>query len=136
MKSFDVILVSHLTLDDHEATVSKACYFHIRTLRHIRASLPDDTAKMIACSIPSSRLDYYNFLLVCISEINFSKLQLVQNTLARVVTETKRNDHNHITLVLSLALAASLIARILEIGYTGLQLPKAWITSLPGVAFC
>ena len=90
IKSLGVILDSHLTFDEHVAAVSKTCFFHIRALRHICASLPDDVAKIIACSIISSRLDYYNFLRVGMSETNFSKHQLVQNTFARVVTGTKR----------------------------------------------
>ena len=61
---------------------------------------------MVACSIVSSRLDYCNSLLVDMSEKNFAKLQVVQNTLARVVTGTKRYDHIkreviHITPVLA-----------------------------------
>ena len=75
-------------------------------LRHIRSSLPDEVAKMVTCSIISSRLDYCNSLLVGMSDNNFAKLQRVQNSLARVVTGTKRYDHVkrevvHITPVLA-----------------------------------
>ena len=48
---------------------------------------------MVACSIISSRLDYCNSLLVGMSENSFAKLQRVQNSIARVVTGTKRYDH-------------------------------------------
>ena len=60
IKSLGVILDLHLTFDDHVAAVSKACYFHIRVLKHIRAFLPDNVAMMIAYSRISSRLDYCN----------------------------------------------------------------------------
>ena len=93
VKSLGVILDPQLTLDRHVAAVSKACYFHIRALRHIRKSLPDDVAKMVACSIVSSRLDYCNSLYAGMSDSNFAKLQRVQNCLARVVTGTARSDH-------------------------------------------
>ena len=93
IKSLSVILDAHLTFDDHVAAVSKACYFYIRALHHIRASLSDDVAKTVARSIVSSRFDYCNSLLVGMSETNFSKLQCVQNTLARVFTDTKRYDY-------------------------------------------
>ena len=63
-----------MTFDDHVAAVSKAGYFHIRALRHIRASLPDEVAKTVACSIVSSRLNYGNYLLVGMFETNLSKL--------------------------------------------------------------
>ena len=68
IKSLGVILDSHLTFDDHVAAVSYACDFHIRALQHIRASLPDDVAKMVACRISCSRLDYCNSLLVGMSD--------------------------------------------------------------------
>ena len=105
IKSIAVIFDSHLTFD-HVAAVSKSCYFHIRALRHIRASLPNEVTKTVACSIVSFRLDYCNSLLVGMSEINFSKLQCVQNTLVPVFTGTKRDDYVnkeliHITPVLA-----------------------------------
>ena len=42
-----------------------------------------DTAKMTACSIASTRLNYCNAMLAGVSEKNLCKLQLVQNTLTR-----------------------------------------------------
>ena len=92
IKSLGVTLDSHLTFDDHVTAVSKACYFHIRALRHIRASIPDNVAKMIACSIVGSRLDYCNSLLAGMSEANFTKLQCVQNILAHVLTGYRRYE--------------------------------------------
>ena len=74
IKSLGVVLDAHLKFDDHVVAVCKACYFHIRALRHIRASLPDDVACLIACSIVGSRLDYCNFILGGTSETNFVKL--------------------------------------------------------------
>ena len=93
IKSLGVIIDKGLTFNQHVAMICKGCYFHIRSLRHIRASLPDDVAKTVACSIVSSRLDYCNSLLVGMSESNFDKLQRVQNTLARAVTGKRKYDH-------------------------------------------
>ena len=45
------------------------------------------------CAIVSSRLDYCNSVLAGMSSANLDRLQRVQNTLARVVTETRRRDH-------------------------------------------
>ena len=105
IKSLGVVLDSQLSFDNNVAAVMKACYFHMCALRHIRSSLPDEVAKMVACSITSSRLDYCNSLLVGMSENNFAKLQRLQNSLARVVIETTRYNHVkrevvHITPVL------------------------------------
>ena len=53
----------------------------------------------MATAIVGSRLDYCNSLLAGTSVSNLSRLQLVQNTLARVVAQKSRFDH--ITPVLS-----------------------------------
>ena len=79
IKSLGVVFDSQFSFDNHVAAVMKACYFHMCALKHIRSSLPDEIAKMVACSIISSRLDYCNALLVGMSENNLAKLQRVQN---------------------------------------------------------
>ena len=93
VKSLGATLDRYLSFDQHVNSVCKACYFHIRALRHVRESLPDEVAKKVACSIVTSRLDYCNALYHNMSEANFAKLQLVQNTLARVVVRKRKYDH-------------------------------------------
>ena len=66
---------------------------------HIRPSLSTAAAETVATAIVGSRLDYCNSLLAGTSVSNVSRLQLVQNTLARVVAQKSRFDH--ITPVLS-----------------------------------
>jgi len=41
IKSLGITLDRHLTFDQHVANVCKACYFHIRALRHVLQSLSD-----------------------------------------------------------------------------------------------
>jgi hypothetical protein len=93
IKSLGVILDSKLTFDKHVSNISKACYCHIRALRHVRESLPDDVARTVACSIVGSRLDYCNSLLAGMTKSNIAKLQRVQNTLARTVLRLRKYDH-------------------------------------------
>ena len=93
VKSLGVTLDRQLSFDQHVDNVCKACYFHIRALRHVRDSLPDDVAKTVAVSIVASRLDYCNALYFGMSSANFDKLQKVQNTLARIVMKQKKFDH-------------------------------------------
>ena len=88
-----------LSFDKQVSETCKASYFHIRALRHIRSSLTAEAAKTVATAIVGSRLDYCNSLLAGTSVSNLSRLQLVQNTLARVVAQKSRFDH--ITPVLS-----------------------------------
>ena len=93
IKSLGVTLDQQLTFDQQVDKVCKACYFHIRALRHVQTSLPDDVTKTVACSIVNSRLDYCNSLLSGTSVSNLAKLQRVQNTLARVVLRRGKYDH-------------------------------------------
>ena len=64
-------------------------------MKHIRSSLTTDMAKTVACALVNSRLDYANAVLYGTTAANISKLQRIQNSLARVVTYTKRVEHIH-----------------------------------------
>ena len=77
VKSLGVTLYKHLSFDEQIDNVCKSAYFHIRALRHIRESMPDDVTKTVACSIVSSRLDYCNALYYNLSSVNLAKLQRV-----------------------------------------------------------
>ena len=89
VKILGVTLDSTLSLNKQVAAVSKACYFHMRALRHIRNALTDDSAKSIACALVGSRLDYANSVLIGASTTNVAKLQRIQNTLVRFVTRQR-----------------------------------------------
>ena len=52
-----------------------------------------ETAKTVACSIVTSRIDYCNSLFYGMTARNFSKLQRIQNTVARIVSGNRRFDH-------------------------------------------
>ena len=93
LSSLGVKIDENLTFNGYVRNICQASYYHIRGLRHIRTALSKDTTLPVASAIVGSRFDYCNALLIGISETNLDKLQHVQNTLARVVTETRRRDH-------------------------------------------
>ena len=80
----------------HVTALCKACYFHFKSLRHIRRSLTDDMAKSIAVALVQSRLDYCNSLLFGISQFNLDKLQRVQNIAARLALNDWRSPIPHL----------------------------------------
>ena len=90
VKSLGVTIDSTLSFDAHVDNVCKAAYFHIRALRHVR--IPESVALTIASSMVGARLDYCNAVLYGTSKSNIQKLQRVQNSLARIVTGTRRSD--------------------------------------------
>jgi len=91
VKLLGVTLDSSLTMDRHVTEVLRSCSYHTRALRHIRPLLTLDAAKMIAHSLISSRLDYANALLHGTSAGNLNRLQVAQNSLARVVCQAPRS---------------------------------------------
>ena len=82
-----------LSLRQHVFYTSKTCRFHLRNISRIRKYIPQDTSVV---SLVMSRLDYSNALFV----------QAVQNSVARIVTQERRQDHDsksrvRVTLVAS-----------------------------------
>ena len=75
----------HLSMDAHVSSICKAGYYHIRALRHIRSSIPDDVCSSLATVMVQSRLDYANSRLCGISVSNINKLQRLRNSLAKTV---------------------------------------------------
>jgi len=51
IQSLGMTLDTKLSFDEYVTNVCRLCYCHIRALRYVRASLPDDDAKTVACSI-------------------------------------------------------------------------------------
>ena len=64
-------------------------------LRRIRQYLTPEVAVLAANALVSSRLDYCK---LCLSCFNQHKLQSIQNTLARIVTDHRK--YAHVTLIL------------------------------------
>ena len=93
LKSLGVTLDSQLSFHQHVNSVCKISYFHLRSMRHVRSCLPPLILRTVACSIISAKLDYCNSLLYGTTLGNIHKLQLVQNSLARLVTGTRKFDH-------------------------------------------
>ena len=125
----------------HDKQVSETCkasYFHIRALRHIRSSLPTEACKTVAAAIVGSRLDYCNSLLAGTSVSNFARLQLVQNTLARVVAQKPR--FCHITPVLAdlhwLPIRHRINFKIATIAFKVLHIPAAFLSRCPSPTVC
>jgi len=93
LKSLGVTLDSNLNFNKHISTVCKISYFHLRSMHHVRSCMPPDVLQTVACSIVSAKLDYCNSLLFGITKASVAKLQLIQNSLARLVTGKHRFDH-------------------------------------------
>ena len=75
------------------ASVAKSCYYHIRQLRCIRPYLNTKTASTIATSNVHSKLDYCNSLYQNLPKCQITRLQQIQNSLARAVVKAPKFSH-------------------------------------------
>ena len=81
---------NYFNFRQHISQTCRCCFYHIRDLCRIRRYMSLSVAKTIATTLVSSRLDYCNSLLHNIAIKDITKLQRVQNCLARVVTRSPR----------------------------------------------
>ena len=91
-KNIGAIFDTHLTLIPHVNNIAKSCYAQLRMLGQIRYNLTEDAAVSLVHAYITSRLDNGNALLFGLSEKHVHKLQLIQNTAARIVSRASRYD--------------------------------------------
>ena len=87
-RNLGVIFDKNFTFRSHISAVCNSCCYHMRDLRRIRRHLDLDSAKLLATALVSSRLDYCNLFLYGTAGIDLTRLQRVQNQLARLVTKS------------------------------------------------
>ena len=87
IKLLGVTLDSHLTMSEHMKLVSQSSFYHIRALRYTHGVLDQSTAAAIASAVISSPLDYANSVLFGSPAKYITRLQRVQNAVARTVAQ-------------------------------------------------
>ena len=92
-RNLGIVFDRALNFKSHISGISRACYYHIRDMPRIRRFLTPSVAKTIATYLIGGKLDYFNSVLINVTEKEISKLQGVQNCLARVVTKSPRFFH-------------------------------------------
>ena len=70
--------------------ICRSCFVQLRDFRRVRQYLSADVSILVANALVSSCLDYYNSLFRSLSKLNLCKLQCIQNSAARIVTNTSK----------------------------------------------
>ena len=82
----------------HIQNVCKSCFIQLRDFRNIRQFLTHDAAELVANAFVSSQLGYCNSLFRSLSKFNLYRLQSIQNSAARIITNSSK--YTQITPVL------------------------------------
>ena len=88
VRNLGVVFDSNFTFSDHVSQVIKSTRVHARDLYRICPLLDLKTLVLLANALVSSRLDYCNFVFLSLTDFGLRRLQLVQNSLCRVVTRS------------------------------------------------
>ncbi len=92
-RNLGVTFDSGMTMQSHINSVTKSGYYHLRNISRIRKCLTKEACVTLVHAFISSRLDYCNTLLAGVPDCHLNKLQVLQNSAARLVTFTRKFDH-------------------------------------------
>ena len=81
---------SDFSFSKHMQNVCKSCFVQLRDFRNIRQFLTHDAAVSVANAFAISRLDYCNSHFRSLSKFNLHRLQSIQNSAARIVTNSSK----------------------------------------------
>ena len=84
---------STMSMAKNVSRVCQMAYCQLRSIARIRRSITTASCRTIVHALVMSRLDYCNALLYGLPDAQLQKLQLVQNSAARLVTGTRRWEH-------------------------------------------
>ena len=93
VKNLGIIFDKCVNMTDHVSSVCRASYYHLKNIRSLKPFLSEEALVTVVHAFVTSRIDYCNSLLYGISEHNIDRLQRIQNSAARMVTNTRKYSH-------------------------------------------
>lgn len=92
-KNLGVIFDNGLKFDKQINSVVRSSFYHLRSIAKLKAFLRVKDLETVIQSFISSRLDYCNSLYLGLAKSSLSRLQMVQNTAASLLTGTRKREH-------------------------------------------
>ena len=90
VRNLGVWFDSEFSFSKHVQNVCKGCFIQLRDFRNIRQFFTQDAAVSVANALVSSQLDYCNSPFRSLSKFNLHRLQSIQNSAARIVTNLSK----------------------------------------------
>ena len=95
VRNLGVVFDTNMRMSAQVKSMTRSCNFQLAKLRKIRRLLTSESIEMMVRNLVITRLDYCNALLYGITADLIRRLQLIQNSAARLITGTPK--HAHIT---------------------------------------
>ena len=92
-KNIGVVFDEAMSLVPHVTNNYKTFCFHLRAVRKIRQCVDKDSAILLLHAFVISRLNYCNSLLFGVPDYVINRLQLIQNSAARLFFCAREHDH-------------------------------------------
>ncbi len=90
VRNLGVTFDSALTFDKQINAVVRSCFYQLKNIAKMKSFLTLRDMESVIHAFISSRLDYCNGLYLGVSQSLLSRLQLVQNAAARLLTGTRK----------------------------------------------
>ena len=98
IRSLGIMIDCELTMSAQVSRMCKSAYYHLYAISKIRICLTTEAWKTLVHSTAISGLDYGNAVFYGNTEALMTKLQMVQNSAAKLIARQRK--HQHITPVL------------------------------------
>lgn len=92
-RNLGVIFDREMNLQAHVKHLCQICYMHLRSISSVRGALTMQSTECLIHALITSRLDFCNSLLAGLPCNALQKLQVVQNSAARILTRTSKYEH-------------------------------------------
>lgn len=87
------IFDSSLTFETHINSITRSAFFHVRRIAKLCPFISFKDAEMVFHAFVLSCLDYNNALFIGLPASSIARLQYIQNSAARILTNTKHSAH-------------------------------------------
>jgi len=93
VKNLGFIFDQCINMYEHVTSVCRVTYYNLKNIRRLTTFLTKKALLTVVHAFVTFRIDYCNSLLYGISNYNTNRLQRIQNSAARIVTNTRKYDH-------------------------------------------
>ena len=92
-KCIGVVMDSYISMEAHISSVCRTAYHQLRNISQLKRYLDSESLECMVHAFVTTKLDYCNSLFAGLPSSQINRLQSVQNTAARILTNTHKYDN-------------------------------------------